>query len=72
MSRIQGHVFQPVMSWISNEIGTEKVDEFWTVKSQLEPELEGELKRMKDQLRRFEERVTTGEEKRRGFAGLDL
>ena len=72
MSRIEGHVFQPVMSWIQKELGEENVDEFWTFKSQLEPELELELIKMREQLKKFEERVIAGEERRRGFGGFDL
>ena len=42
------------------------------MRSQLEPKLEPELKKMKDQLRKFESRVVRGEERKRGASVMDL
>ena len=72
MTRMEGHIFQPVMSWIQAQLGEKEVDEFWTVRSQLEPKLEPELKKMKDQLRKLESRVLRGERRKRGSSVLDI
>ena len=58
------------MSWVKKEIP--HIDDYWTVKSQLQPDLEKELGKMQETIYKFEHRAKNAEEKRRGCRGLEL